>query len=189
MSRFYESRCTRNGQTGWVTDCGRGSNSIFARFWTLCFFSLSSYARSLSRFYFVLERNFRGNWERVLLCPARLRRGQGEQQSGQGPVLIETARSPNSVDHRPRSPYPMMPLIPSCTTRQVLGKKTSFGELAMQCKCKRSATVGAGVTVISNETFETGLKSKLNHSGPGRRRRHETPCHTQETVSAPTTFV
>ena len=133
----------------------------------------------------MLEHNFRGRWERVLFGPARLGRDQVGQQSGQGLVLIETVHSPNSVGHRPLSPYPMMPLIPSCTTRQILGDKTAFGELAVECKHKRSASVGAGVTVISNEMSETGPKSKLNHSGPGRRRRHETRRHTQETVSAP----
>ena len=55
----------------------------------------------------------------------------------------------------------------------------------MQCRCKRSATVGAGDTVMSNEMSETGPRSKLNHSDPVRRRRHETPRHTQETVSTP----
>ena len=43
---------------------------------------------SLSRFYFVLEHNFRGSWKQVLLCPARLGQDQGEQQSGQGPVSL-----------------------------------------------------------------------------------------------------
>ena len=118
------------------------------------------------------SRTFRGRWERVLLCPARFRRDQVEQQSDQGPVLIETVRFLNSVDYRPLSPYPDIhsshptPLIPSYTTRQVLGDKTAFGEPAMQCKRKRSATVGAGDTVIRNETFETKPKFKLNHAGP-----------------------
>ena len=58
------------------------------------------------------NNNFRGSWERVLLCPARLGQDQGEQQSDQGPVLIETVRSPNSVDHQSlypddRSSYPL----------------------------------------------------------------------------------
>ena len=34
--------------------------------------------------------DFRGVWERVLLCPARLSRGKVEEQSDQGPVIMET---------------------------------------------------------------------------------------------------
>ena len=52
-------------------------------------------------------------------------------------------------------------------------------------KCKRSASVSAVDTVISNETFETGPKLKLNHTDPGRHKRHATSRRTQETVSAP----
>ena len=71
VPRIRENGCTRNGQTGWVADCGREPNSIFPRFWTL-FFSLSiqlcsftililSCARTITlgevgdEFYFVLQ--------------------------------------------------------------------------------------------------------------------------------------
>ena len=183
MLRICQNGCTSNGQTGWVADCAREPNSIFERFCASAFSLYPVIPLHYLDSILCSNNNLRANRERVLFCPARLSQDQGGQQSDQGPVLIETVcSSPNSVDHRALSWWP---LIPSCTTRQILGDKTTFGELSMQCKCKRSASVGAGDTVISNETFETGPKLKLNHTGSGRRRRHETARHRQETVSAP----
>lgn len=75
--------------------------------------------------------NSRWCWRRFLLCPATICCGWDRPQSDQGAEFIRDFCQLKQHDHQRNC----------CPHNQILGDKTPLGELVMQCKCKRSASV------------------------------------------------
>ena len=126
----------------------------------------------------------------ILFCFARIRSYQGRHQDSQGTLLIDCHSRTICIKH-------------SFHQFQVLGDKIAFGELALQCKCKRSASVGrpglvhgrkGSRTTLESTKVQTDLitsqitKQQTNITtiltGSGCRGRHSSPRCEQETVSA-----